>query len=161
MNELPLLEESDLGTYADYLIREYKRWFLLLHHDQRLIGRCYIWWRVRGGMQELHSLPLADWLELKSVMQTWAAASKMLFGMSKPNYEWLGNAVKSHGGHGHMHCVPRYTGTFTFLGVTGTDENFRMGKPHRTPLPDGRPQPMCILTPRENSALIALYRSKL
>jgi diadenosine tetraphosphate (Ap4A) HIT family hydrolase len=40
------------------------------------------------------------------------------------NYAWLGNLFHEHGGHGHMHVIPRYAVVREFLGAEFKDERY-------------------------------------
>ena len=156
-----LLQEADLGEYRSNLIRVYPRWFLLVHEEQSLPGRCYIWWRVPGENQEFEDLPYADYLALQRVMQHWSRAVRKMFPVAKTNCEWLGNAWMVHQGHGHMHVYPRFRELFEFMGRRIYDENYTFGKHRRAVLPDGRlPQPL-ILAPGQIQRLILMFREHL
>lgn len=135
-----LVNKKTGEDFRDNLIKEYQYWFLLLAVDQRLLGRCYAWYRVPGDMQDLALLPTDHWIELQRVMRNWRIALQLLgTGITHPNYEWLGNEFDKHDGHGHSHLVPRYAYPFTLLGEYCVDVNFgpNGGTRHDAPIKDG------------------------
>ena len=59
-------------------------------------------------MQRLSAITLAERDELWEILHSYEAALHELWKPDLINYAWLGNLVSAHGGHGHMHLIPRY-----------------------------------------------------
>ncbi|MGH7174820.1 MAG: HIT family protein [Minisyncoccia bacterium] len=114
-------------NYKDLILKEYPLWTLYLSEKQAYLGRAYAWLTRVGGMQRLSQISPEERTELlERVLPEYEAAIGQLFSPDHMNYSWLGNEFHVHGGHGHMHLVPRYASTREFLGTTFTDE--RWGK---------------------------------
>jgi diadenosine tetraphosphate (Ap4A) HIT family hydrolase len=112
--------------YVPQIIKEYTHWTLSIHENQYYLGRCYIWRVSEGGMQRLSEITPEELLELQEVLKEFEVALKKLWQPDHMNYAWLGNLFHQHGGHGHMHVIPRYKASRTFEGRVYTDE--RWGK---------------------------------
>lgn len=96
-------------SYEQNLVRSYNYWDLFLHPDQRYLGRCYAWVGRDTPMLDLTDLTKSEHDELfKKVIPEWKGAAEFLWRPDLYNYAWLGNGVEEHGGHGHMHLIPRY-----------------------------------------------------
>ena len=97
--------------YKQYIISEYDHWTLLINDDQAYLGRAYAWLVRQGEMQRLTSLTSLEREELfEVVLREYEAALDELWQPDHMNYAWLGNYFRQHGGHGHMHLIPRYSG---------------------------------------------------
>lgn len=95
--------------YEKFKIREYPCWTLYLHSNQYYIGRCYAWLKREGEMQRFSSITSEELFELHdSVMPGYEAAVNRLWKPGFINNAWLCNEFHTHGGHGHMHLIPRY-----------------------------------------------------
>lgn len=96
-------------VYAPFIVNEeYTHWTLLIHEDQRYAYRCYAWLVRPGEMQDLADLSFFEREELSDVMRDWKEALARIRKPDLINWCWLGNGVELHGGHGHMHFIPRY-----------------------------------------------------
>lgn len=162
MEALPLLTVKDLGKFEVNLIREHPLWFLFANEDQRLIGRCYAWSKVPGDMQDMAFLSTESLLDLRRVQQNWRIALQRLFPLIHTNYEWLGNEIQKHGGHGHMHLIPRYTRPFWFMEEECVDVNFsaNAGTRHDKYV-DGLPLRKRQLPPKKMRELIKQIQANL
>jgi len=107
--------------YVKWTIKEYKYWTLLLNDDQRYLGRAYVWLVREGGMQRFSEITDEEMNELRIVMREYEAALQELWKPDFMNYAWLANLIAEHGGHGHLHLVPRYKESRTFAGVEFID----------------------------------------
>jgi diadenosine tetraphosphate (Ap4A) HIT family hydrolase len=107
--------------YVKWIIKEYTYWTLLLNEDQRYLGRACAWLVREGGMQRFSEITDEEMSELRIVMREYETALKELSQPDFMNYAWLANLISEHGGHGHMHLVPRYQDSRTFAGVEFTD----------------------------------------
>ncbi|MDB5237887.1 MAG: hypothetical protein JWM46_157 [Candidatus Kaiserbacteria bacterium] len=107
--------------YIPQIIKEYGYWTLSIHDDQRYLGRSYLWLVREGGMQRLSELTADEYAELKMIMTEYEAALKALWNPDHMNYSWLGNLIAEHGGHGHMHLIPRYKEDRVLRDITFND----------------------------------------
>lgn len=112
--------------YIPQIIKEYQYWTLSIHDDQRYLGRAYVWLVREGGMQRFSEITDEEMAELRVVMREYEAALGELWQPDFMNYMWLANLFHAHGGHGHMHFVPRYEKPRTFKGTEFVDD--RWGK---------------------------------
>ena len=86
---------------------DYKHWELYLA-DQRYLGRCVAWIKRDTPMLDLNDLSKEEHTELFELIAAWKMAISNLWQPDLFNYAWLGNYIHEHGGHGHMHLIPRY-----------------------------------------------------
>lgn len=107
--------------YTTWILKEYKYWTLLLHNDQRYLGRAYAWLVRGGGMQRLSELENDEYIELKIVMKEYEQVLSNLYKPDFMNYAWLANIFVEHGGHGHLHLIPRYNEKRVFADTTFVD----------------------------------------
>lgn len=114
--------------YEKFIIKEYQYWTLLLHEDQRYLGRSYIWLRRPGKMQSFFELFPQEEFERSRIGASYETVIRKLWQADLFNDVWLGNEIRSHGGHGHMHFIPRYHNKREFAGVTFVDQRFRRGR---------------------------------
>lgn len=108
-------------SYVQWTIKEYQYWTLLLNDDQRYLGRAYVWLVREGGMQRFSEITDVEYTELHIVMREYENALKELWDPDFMNYAWLANLISEHGGHGHLHLIPRYINSRTFAGVEFID----------------------------------------
>ena len=107
--------------YVQWIIKEYQYWTLLLNDDQRYLGRAYVWLVREGGMQRFSEITDVEYTELRIVMREYESALKELWNPDFMNYAWLANFFSEHGGHGHLHLIPRYQDSRTFAGIDFVD----------------------------------------
>jgi len=107
--------------YTQFIIKEYKFWTLLIHDDQRYLGRAYAWLVREGGMQRFSEITDKESAELRIVINEYENAIKSLWNPDFMNYAWLANLIAQHGGHGHLHLIPRYKGPRSFAGIEFID----------------------------------------
>jgi diadenosine tetraphosphate (Ap4A) HIT family hydrolase len=103
--------------YVKWIIKEYNYWTLMLNEDQRYLGRAYAWLVREGGMQRFSEITDEEMSELRVLMREYEITVEELWQPDFMNYAWLANLISEHGGHGHMHLVPRYKEPRTFAGV--------------------------------------------
>jgi diadenosine tetraphosphate (Ap4A) HIT family hydrolase len=95
--------------YEQWVLRTYKYWKLYLKFDdQRYLGRSYAWLIRDTGPQSLPDIAIEEWLELRRIIKQYQRVVGELWHPNLINYAWLCNEVDVHGGHGHMHFIPRY-----------------------------------------------------
>lgn len=112
------------AQYRRGILKGYEHFTLVLNDDQKHLGKS-IAWLVRPGTMQRHSqLSDAETLELRLVEQEFEKAIETLWHFDHMNYAWLGNLFHEHGGHGHMHLVPRYAGPREFADLTFTDDTW-------------------------------------
>ncbi len=121
-------------SYTKWIVKEYTYWALLIaDDDQRYLGRAYAWLVREGGMQRFSEITDEELSELRVLMREYEAALERLWQPDFMNYCWLANLIAQHGGHGHMHFIPRYQSSRTFEGVEFVDDrwgkNFTPGTP--------------------------------
>lgn len=107
--------------FTKWIIKEYTYWTLLLNDDQRYLGRAYVWLVREGGMQRFSEITDEEYAELRIVMRQYEQAAKELWAPDFMNYAWLANLISEHGGHGHLHLVPRYKDKRMFAGIEFID----------------------------------------
>lgn len=56
-----------------------------------------------------------------TLMREYEAALEKVTQPDFMNYSWLANFFHAHGGHGHIHFLPRYKNTRVFAGITFSD----------------------------------------
>ena len=108
-------------AYIPYTIKEYRYWTLSIHNDQRYLGRSYAWLVREGEMQRLSEITDEEMFELRLVMREYEKALRKLWSPDFMNYAWLANLFEEHGGHRHLHLIPRYKYARTFANVTFVD----------------------------------------
>lgn len=107
--------------YIPWVIKEYQYWTILLHEEQRYLGRAYVWLVREGEMQRFSGLTDEEYTELQMVIREYEKALGTLWSPDFMNYAWLANYFHEHGGHGHMHLIPRYKGERVFADTTFVD----------------------------------------
>lgn len=121
--------------YVQWIIKEYTHWTLLLHDDQRYLGRAYVWLLREGRMQRFSEITEEEGAELRIVMREYEDALRSLWNPDFMNYAWLANFIHEHGGHGHLHLIPRYKDIRAFAEIEFVDgrwgQNFSPHEPLR------------------------------
>ncbi len=107
--------------YKQWIIKEYKYWTLVLHDDQRYLGRCYVWLVREGVMQRFSQISDEENAELRTVISEYETAIDSIWSPDFINYAWLANHFHKHGGHGHLHLIPRYKESRSFAGADFID----------------------------------------
>ena len=108
-------------------LKGYLHWTLYLNANQSYLGSAYAWLNRPGEMQRLSQLMWFEMDELfEHVLPQYEKALERFSGPDHVNYAWLGNNFEQHGGHGHMHLVPRYETERRFVGLAFFD--VRWGK---------------------------------
>ncbi len=119
--------------YVPQIIKEYRYWTLSIHDDQRYLGRAYVWLVREGGMQRFSEITDEEMAELRIILKEYEAAAAMLWRPDFMNYAWLANLFSEHGGHGHMHLIPRYKEARQFADTEFVDgrwgKNFSPSEP--------------------------------
>lgn len=121
--------------YVPQIIKEYRYWTLSIHDSQRYLGRSYVWLVREGGMQRFSEITDEEMAELRTVMREYEAAIGKLWQPDFMNYAWLANLFHQHGGHGHLHLIPRYASPRTFEGIEFVDDRWGQNGQPATPFP--------------------------
>ncbi|TSC61807.1 MAG: Uncharacterized protein Athens041674_653 [Parcubacteria group bacterium Athens0416_74] len=120
-------------SYTKWILKEYQHWTLLLHDEQRYLGRSYVWLVREGGMQRFSEISDEEAAELRGILREFESALKQLWNPDFMNYAWLANLFHEHGGHGHMHLIPRYKEARNFANTEFVDgrwgKNFSPSEP--------------------------------
>ena len=72
-------------------------------------------------MQRFSEIADEEMFELRLVMREYEKAIQKLWSPDFMNYAWLANLFEEHGGHGHLHLIPRYKDARTFANITFVD----------------------------------------
>lgn len=111
--------------YEWSIIKEYDHWTLLLYEKATShLGRAVVWLAREGEMQRYSQLSTEELVELQRVLKEYELALEALWKPDHMNYMWLGNFFHEHGGHGHMHVLPRYKTPRIVDGVTYEDKKY-------------------------------------
>ncbi len=123
-----------MPDYSEWKIKDHQYWTLFLHGEsQRYLGHSYAWLRRSVRMQRLSDLTHEELYELwKFILPQYERALDRLWCPGLINCAWLGNEFHVHGGHGHMHLIPRYESSVPFAGLEFRDDEW--GK-HYEPYP--------------------------
>ena len=115
------------------IIHNYGLWSLRVNTKQgNNIGRAIVWLHRSGNMRSITLLTKAERDELwDKIVPKYEAVMETLFHPDRFNYSWLGNLTDEHGGHGHLHCIPRYSAPIKFEGVEFIDPTY--GKMYTSP----------------------------
>jgi hypothetical protein len=131
----------DSPAWAKWKMVDYGHWSLYLNStDQTYLGRSYAWLTNRHvDRMSLSQLREPELLELMdTVLPDFERAVAVLWGAQTVNFEWLGNDVRHHRGHGHAHFIPRYTEQVVFDKHTFTDADSNSRRVDgRSKLPEG------------------------
>ncbi len=120
--------------FVPQIVREYTHWTLLVSENQNYLGRMIVWLVREGTFQRLSQVSDEEAVELMQVLRETERALHELVQPDHMNYAWLGNLFHLHGGHGHMHMIPRYARSRFYRGRSYPDK--RWG--HDYHLPDDR-----------------------
>ena len=121
--------------YIKWIVKEYEHWTLMLARDsQRYLGRAIVWLAREGGMQRFSEITDDEMAELRIVIKEYEVAVGKLWKPDFMNYCWLANLFSAHGGHGHMHLIPRYQGPRVFEGIEFTDDRWGQNYTPSTPM---------------------------
>lgn len=104
--------------FKELTIKEYKYWIVDLAINQRYLGKCII--RLRRHLEDFFDINEEELKEFFVITKRLRNVIKEIFGADMFNYATLGNVVR----HVHLHFIPRYSKSTTFLGVTFEDENW-------------------------------------
>lgn len=96
------------SKFDEFIIKRYRYWTLYIHENQSYLGRAFLWLNRPGDMQRLTHLTIEETLELRFALGKYEDVLRKLWSPDHMNYAWLGNHMHQHGGHGHMHIIPRY-----------------------------------------------------
>lgn len=107
--------------FIPQIIKEYDLWTLMIHEDQRYLGRAVAWLVRPGQMQDYFDCTSEEKAELEILVAQYKRAMSILWQPDKYNYAWLANLHQLHGGHGHMHLIPRYKEPRSFAGLEFVD----------------------------------------
>jgi diadenosine tetraphosphate (Ap4A) HIT family hydrolase len=102
--------------YIQNIVKPYRFWTLSVHGDQKYLGRSVVWLVREGEMQRFSAITDEEAAELRMVIKEYEAALTKLWKPDFMNYAWLANNYHEHGGHGHMHLIPRYKDDREFNG---------------------------------------------
>lgn len=119
--------------YIPQIIKEYQYWTLSISDEQRYLGRSYVWLVREGGMQRFSEVTDEEMAELRVILKEYEAAMQKIWQPDFMNYAWLANLFHEHGGHGHMHLIPRYASSRTFEGLEFTDDRWGKNSMPSTP----------------------------
>ena len=72
-------------------------------------------------MQRFSEITDEESAELRIVIREYEDSMKNLWNPDFMNYAWLANLIAQHGGHGHLHLIPRYKEPRMFAGIEFTD----------------------------------------
>lgn len=102
-------------------------WKIVLHEDQRYLGRAIASAKNRDR-PNLSTLTNEEWLDLsENVIKPFEAAVRSAFGAELFNWSCLMNLAYQNSPpdpHVHWHVKPRYRNPVQFAGQTFTDEAF-------------------------------------
>ncbi len=104
-------------------------------------------------MQRFSEIVDEEMSELRLVMSEYEKAIRKLWSPDFMNYAWLANLFEEHGGHGHLHLIPRYEHARTFADVMFVDG--RWGKNY-APFEAFRPEENLLMQIRDALG-VALY----
>jgi diadenosine tetraphosphate (Ap4A) HIT family hydrolase len=124
------------AKYQWSILKEYEYWTLLLYDTPTpFLGRAVIWLAREGDMQRFSSLFPPELAELQQILTEYERALDALLQPDHLNYMWLGNLFHEHGGHGHLHVLPRYKEPREFDGVRFIDANYgKFPTPYKKPV---------------------------
>ncbi len=111
--------------YDKFILKEYSHWTLFLHDNQSYLGRAYVWLARESRREKLSAISIDERDELWIILSNYEKALDAIWGPAHMNYAWLGNLFAEHGGHGHMHIIPRYAvGPIQFNGELFVDQDW-------------------------------------
>lgn len=113
--------------YKKLKIEKYKYWTIFFNKNQTNLGRTYIWCN-RKDVVDFLDMTDKEKEEFFIISKKLRDALTKLFKPDLFNYASLGNITR----HLHVHVIPRYASSRTFLGIIFKDRRF--GKNYRTNL---------------------------
>ena len=99
-------------------IRGYTYWTLMLHPNQRFLGRCLI--ALNRHEEDLLETTAEEKEELFMIMEQTRTALSKLFRPDRYNYSSLGNVIR----HLHVHIIPRYRSSRKFENILFKDKTW-------------------------------------
>jgi diadenosine tetraphosphate (Ap4A) HIT family hydrolase len=109
-----VLCSPDLGP----IIAESEHWRLVLNHNQKYLGKCFL--VLRRHLEPVPLINPAEWQELHQEVER---ATEMLVRAFQPdhfNYAFLQNQDR----HVHLHVIPRYASQRTFADIVFDDLDY-------------------------------------
>ncbi len=97
---------------------EGQHWRLVLNHNQKLLGKCFL--ATRRHVEDVRHLSEEEWLELHQQLADTTDALVLAFDPDHFNYAFLQNQDR----HVHLHIIPRYAGERTFEGSVFDDPGY-------------------------------------
>jgi len=115
------------------VIHNYRLWSLRINVKQaNNFCRAMAWLNREGNMRSITLLSKPERDELwDKIVPKYEQVMDGLFHPDRYNYLWAGNLENEHGGHGHLHLVPRYSAPVQFEGVSFVDPTY--GKMYTSP----------------------------
>ena len=110
-----------MENFQKLLIKEYKYWKILLHHNQCYLGRCVIWCKRENAI-DFFDMTEAEKNEFWKISKNLRDALQKIFKPDLFNYSSLANKTP----HLHIHVMPRYKEKIIFENFHFIDE--RWGK---------------------------------
>lgn len=130
--------EDDLFKWLEFFNATY--WSLRVHEDQSYFGRAVFWLRRPGTMQRIHECTASEFEELRVLLKRYERVLEKLSQPKHMNYAWLGNYFQEHGGHGHMHVIPRYNSSDIVKWRTLVFTDTRWGRDYKPRTPRTLPK---------------------
>lgn len=100
------------------LIKKHKYWTILLHPDQRYLGRSMV--KLQRHIVDFFDTTEQEKAELFGIMKRLKGVLTDLFKPDLFNYASFGNEVR----HLHIHLIPRYKNKRVFKGIEFIDERW-------------------------------------
>jgi len=121
-------ECCELNKNITTLIFETRHWHVILNRDQALLGKTVV--ASRRHCENLSSLTVDEWTDLKSVIIKLESALKKAFSCEPINWSCLMNGAYENrtAPHIHWHVDPRYCKEVKYAGLKFIDPNY--GNPH-------------------------------
>lgn len=111
------------------VIDESEHWRLILNHNQRFLGACFL--VLRRHLETVTGLTAAEWAGLHPQICRATEALRLQFQPDHFNYAFLQNQDR----HVHVHIYPRYAALRMFTGVLFEDvdypDHYRVPAPAR------------------------------
>ncbi len=108
-------------NYEQFNIKDYKYWIIQINENQYYLGRCTIWCK-RNNVIDFFDMTNDELKEFFEITKHLRNTLKRIFNPDLFNYASLCNETK----HLHIHIVPRYKNSRTFLGKEFIDERWGM-----------------------------------
>ena len=110
-----------MENFQKLLIKEYKYWKVLLHHNQCYLGRCVVWCK-RENVIDFFDMDKEEKKEFWDISKNLREVIQKIFKPDLFNYSSLANRTP----HLHVHVIPRYKEKRIFENFTFADK--RWGK---------------------------------